>query len=53
MVYPAAHIGAHDDPDATLPPAPHCVELATVGNTQAFGEHDGGIPLHVPPTWHV
>lgn len=53
MVYPAAHVGAHDAPDATLPPAPHIAELPTVGNMHAFAEHDGGIPLHVPPTWHV
>ena len=32
IVYPAAHIGAHDAPDATLPPAPHIAEFATVGN---------------------
>ena len=53
IVYPSAHVGAHDDPDTTLPPAPHIAEFATVGNAQAFGEHDGGIPVHVPPTWHV
>ena len=49
-VYPAAHAGAHAIPDATLPPAPHIVEFATVGNGHAFAEHDGGMPLHVPPT---
>jgi hypothetical protein len=53
IVYPAAHIGAHDAPDATLPPAPHIAEFATVGNTHASGEHDGGIPVHVPATSHV
>lgn len=53
IVYPAAHVGAHDAPDATLPPAPHVAEFATVGNAHAFAEHDGGIPLHVPATSHV
>jgi hypothetical protein len=48
-----AHDGAQDDPDATLPPAPHIAEFATVGNTHASGEHDGGIPVHVPATSHV
>jgi len=53
LLYPTAHIGAHIAPDATVPPAPHMVEFATVGNAQASGEHDGGIPLHVPATSHV
>jgi hypothetical protein len=53
IVYPAAHVGAQDAPDATLPPAPHIAEFATVGNTHASGEHDGGIPVHVPATSHV
>jgi len=53
IVYPAAHVGAQDAPDATLPPAPHIAEFATVGNTQASGEHDGGMPVHVPATSHV
>jgi hypothetical protein len=53
MVYPAAHPGAHDAPDATVPPAPHDAEFATVGNAQASGEHDGGMPLHVPDASHV
>jgi hypothetical protein len=53
MLYPGAHIGAHDDPDATLPPAPHVAEFETVGNAHASGEHDGGIPVHVPATSHV
>lgn len=52
-VYPDAHVGAHDAPDATVPPAPHIAELFTVGSTHASGEHDGGMPLHVPPTSHV
>ena len=52
-VYPDAHIGTHVPPDATLPPAPHIAELFTVGSSQASGEHDGAIPLHVPPTSHV
>ena len=53
MVYPPAHIGAHEAPEATVPPAPQVAEFETVGNAQAFGEHDGGIPVHVPPTSHV
>jgi hypothetical protein len=53
MVYPGAHVGAHDAPDAMDPPAPHVAEFATVGNTQASGEHDGGMPVHVPATSHV
>jgi hypothetical protein len=50
IVYPAAHVGAHDIPDATLPPAPHIAEFATVGSAHAFASHDGATPLHVPPT---
>jgi hypothetical protein len=53
IVYPAAHIGAHDDPDATLPPAPHIAEFVTFGSAHASGEHDGGIPVHVPAASHV
>ena len=52
MVYPGSHSGAHDAADATLPPAPHIAEFATVGSAQASGEHDGGIPVHVPADSH-
>ena len=46
--YPEAHVGAHVAPDARLPPAPQEDEWVTVGSAQASGEHDGGIPTHVP-----
>ena len=51
MVYPATHVGEHDPPEATLPPDPHVAEFDTVGKAQASGEHDGGDPDHVPPSW--
>ena len=38
-VYPDAHVGAHDAPDASVPPAPHIAELFTVGSTHASGTH--------------
>jgi len=40
-VYPAAHAGRHDAPDARTPPAPHIAEFGTDGNAHEAAAHMG------------